>query len=163
MSLKIRFTITWLPNYFIVHIFDLILSKACKDAILPKNDDVIDLNFVNKSLPDAKKSTQSTNYDSGGHFASVDMSLASVFQKIHVFLMTWKLKLSCAPPKHHDFFFLIGQYHFWGNATGKAVCSTAPLFKKNVFSSNPLQTHTVVGIFLCKSNGTTSSKITLKN
>ena len=43
--------------------------------------DVIDLKFRNKSLPNANKPKQSTNYDSEGHFVSVDMSLASVFRK----------------------------------------------------------------------------------
>ena len=57
-------------------------NKVCKDAILTKND-VIDLKYRNKSLPNANKPKQSTNYNSGGHSASADMSLAFVFpQKI---------------------------------------------------------------------------------
>ena len=61
--------------------FHLIFNKARKDAILTKNDDVIDLKFWNKFLPNANEPKQSTIYDSGGHSASVDMLLANVFRK----------------------------------------------------------------------------------
>ena len=64
-----------------VTFFHLILNTACKEVILCKNDDVIDLKFRNKILPNANKSKQSINYDSGDHSASVDMPHASVFQK----------------------------------------------------------------------------------
>ena len=62
-------------------IFHSIPNKACKDANMILNDDVIDFKFWNKFLPNANKSQRSTDYDSRGHCASVDMSLASVFQK----------------------------------------------------------------------------------
>ena len=52
----------------------------CKDAILTKNDDVIDLKFWNKFSSNANKPKQSTNYDSGNHSVSVDCHLR-VFSK----------------------------------------------------------------------------------
>ena len=57
------------------------LNKACKDAILTNSDYAIDLKFWNIFLPNANKPKWSTNYDLVGHSASVEMSLASVFQK----------------------------------------------------------------------------------
>ena len=95
------------------------LNKSLKDAILTENDDVINLKFWNKFLRNANKPKQSTNYNLGGHSASLDMSLASVSAKkifSLIFNAEWrhKLKSSCAFPEHQNFFCKNWSISFFG-------------------------------------------------
>ena len=52
-----------------------LLHKACGDAGLTKNDDLIVLNVCNKFPPRANKPKPWTNYNSESHSVLVDMSL----------------------------------------------------------------------------------------